>query len=564
MARTNLRIILFLIFASSGGFLFGYRPTAKLTRFDLQDIGVISSCLVMPPFVRHFGELRPDGTYYLSTSRESIITSLLAAGTFCGALGQAFLANTKTFGRKFSISFWAVIFIIGCVVQTAAGGASPSAAFGMLPAGRFVAGLGVGALSALIPLYNSEAAPKHLRGPMVVMYQLMICAGIAWSYGLSWATSGIANRACWMVPVGFQLVLGVFIAVGILFLPESPRLLLGRGNVEGASKSIATLNAVPLDHPLVHEEIAELEALLAVEEQAGKGRWIDLLSTKHQLWKRTMNACMIQTVSTMQQEHWKQGAHALLCRVSLCLPSVYYFYGATFFAQSNTGLNSYQIQFILGMVTFVGCIPALWLIERMGRRKMLLYGGVGEIICALIAGLCGHFLLAPAGTPEDQLTTSNIRGGQLLVAFAIIQVLFFAMFWGPTPWVVTGEIFPLHVRAQGVAAATATNWLWNFLVGFFSSKIAADIGPLILLIFAGVLAFGCVYIYFFLIESSGLALEEIDEAYALHIPAWKSTSWIPPSRIEAARREGAIDEKGEIIHAEKIQRKVGGGAGMAH
>jgi hypothetical protein len=67
-----------------------------------------------------------------------------------------------------------------------------------------------------------------------------------------------------------------------------------------------------------------------------------------------------------------------------------------------------------------------------------------------------------------------------------------------------------------------------------------------------------------LIESSGLALEEIDEAYNLHIPAWKSTSWIPPSRIEAARREGAIDDKGEIIHAEKIQRKVGGAAGMAH
>lgn len=82
------------------------------------------------------------------------------------------------------------------------------------------------------------------------------------------------------------------------------------------------------------------------------------------------------------------------------------------------------------MVTFVGCIPALWLIERMGRRKMLLVGGVGEVICALIAGLCGHFLLAPSGTPEDQLTSSNIRGGQLLVAFAIIQVLFFAMFWG--------------------------------------------------------------------------------------------------------------------------------------
>ncbi|KAJ9105826.1 hypothetical protein QFC19_003394 [Naganishia cerealis] len=425
--------------------------------------------------------------------------------------------------------------LVGCVIQTAAGGASPSAAFGMLPAGRFIAGLGVGALSALIPLYNSEAAPKDLRGPMVVMYQLMICAGIAWSYGLSWATSGIPNRACWMVPVGFQLVIGLVIAVGILFLPESPRLLLGRGNVEAASRSIAILNAVPIDHPLVQEELADLEALLAVEEQAGKGRWIDLLSTKHQLWKRTMNACVIQFVQQLNGQNF------------------YYFY-----------VRIVRTESLRGMVTFAGCIPALWLIERLGRRKMLLIGGAGEVVCAIIAGLCGHFLLAPNGTPKDQLTDSNIKGGQLLVAFAIIQVLFFAMFWGPTPWVVTGEIFPLHVRAQGVAAATATNWLWNFLTGFFSSKIAADIGPLICLIFAGVLAAGCVYIYFFLIESSGLALEEIDEAYTLHIPAWKSTSWIPPSRIEAAKREGAIDEKGEIVHSELLQRKVGGGAGMAH
>ncbi|KAJ9116258.1 hypothetical protein QFC24_006773 [Naganishia onofrii] len=474
----------------------------------------------MPPFVRHFGELRPDGTYYLSTSRESIITSLLAAGTFCGALAQAFLANTKTFGRKLSISFWAQVFIVGCVIQTAAGGSSPSAAFGMLPAGRFIAGLGVGALSALIPLYNSEAAPKDLRGPMVVMYQLMICAGIAWSYGLSWATSGIPNRACWMVPVGFQLFIGLVIAVGILFLPESPRLLLSRGNVEAASRSIATLNAVPIDHPLVHEEIAELEALLAVEEQAGKGRWIDLLSTKHQLWKRTMNACVIQFVQQLNGQNF------------------YYYFGPTFFAQSRVGLSSYAIQFILG--------------------------GIGEIVCAIIAGLSGHFLLAATGTPEDQLTSSNIRGGQLLVAFAIIQVLFFATFWGPTPWVVTGETFPLHVRAQGVAVATATNWLWNFLVGFFSSKIAADIGPLILLIFAGVLVFGCVYIYLMLPETSGLALEEIDEMYTLHIKPWKSSSWIPPSRIEAARRDGTLNEKDEVVHSELLTRKVGGGAGMAH
>ncbi len=96
---------------------------------------------------------------------------------------------------------------------------------------------------------------------------------------------------------------------------------------------------------------------------------------------------------------------------------------------------------------------------------MLFIGGGIEITCALIAGLAGHFMLAPAGTPDARLTTRNIQGGQLLVAFAILQIAGFGMFWGPTPWVVGGETFPLRVRAKGIAAASMTNWLWNFLLG---------------------------------------------------------------------------------------------------
>jgi MFS family permease len=85
---------------------------------------------------------------------------------------------------------------------------------------------------------------------------------------------------------------------------------------------------------------------------------------------------------------------------------------------------------MLGGVTFAGTIPALWLIERLGRRKMLFIGCVGEISCAMIAAFAGHFMLAPAGTPADQLTQRNIVGGQLLVAFGVLQIVFFATFWG--------------------------------------------------------------------------------------------------------------------------------------
>lgn len=172
------------------------------------------------------------------------------------------------------------------------------------------------------------------------------------------------------------------------------------------------------------------------------------------MWKRTLNACMIQFVQQLS-ECFVRGDYGQLLtptpsiivqtvktsckstpffdaakseRSSNCRRR--YYYGPTFFAQSHTGLNSYEIQLLLGGVTFVGTIPALWLIEKLGRRKMLFIGTAGEVTCAIIAGLCGHFMLAPTGTPDNELTSYNITGGKLLVAFAILQILFFAMFWG--------------------------------------------------------------------------------------------------------------------------------------
>jgi len=107
----------------------------------------------------------------------------------------------------------------------------------------------------------------------------------------------------------------------------------------------------------------------------------------------------------------------------------YYYYGPAFFAQSGTGLSSYAIQFVLGAVTFAATIPALWFIERLGRRKMLFIGSVGEITCAVIAAAAGHTMLASSDTPASEYTSRNITGGQILVAFAIIQVRSCRIWW---------------------------------------------------------------------------------------------------------------------------------------
>ncbi|KAJ7292647.1 general substrate transporter [Mycena rebaudengoi] len=493
MARavpTNRKAVLMAIFIAFEGFLFGY------------DIGVISGCLIMPDFIDRFGEVGADGAMFLSSSRQSIITSLLSAGTFVGALGQAFTSDR--FGRRGSILIWSGIFTAGVAIQT-----GTERSIVQLTIGRFVAGLGVGALSAIVPLYNGETAPKALRGTFLVLYQLQIIVGLFLSYVLDLATHAVVGSASWRVPVGLQLVWGLGLLSGIFFLPESPRHLLGNGNIKEASRVIADLNGVPLDDALVLESVAELQFAINEENAGGKATWLECFSSRNSLWKRTSNGMMLQFIQQLNGQNF------------------YYYYGDTFFKSAGTELSPYVIQTILGAVSVVGTVPALYLIETWGRRRSLLTGALLQAGCAIIAGLVGHFTLAPAGTDKALLTSRNKQGGDLMIAFAVLHVCSFSIFWGPTPWVYLGESFPLRVRPKSIALGSATNWFWNFLLGFFAPRIAEDIGPLILMIFFGMLVFGFGYVYLFIPETKGLSLEEVDEMYRSGVKPWNSAGWTP-------------------------------------
>ncbi|KAF6765549.1 general substrate transporter [Ephemerocybe angulata] len=505
--RNAIQLAIFVAF----GFLFGY------------DIGVISGCLIMPDFIRRFGELGPDGEYFLSSSRQSIITSLLSAG---GALAQAFTSDR--FGRRGSILIWSGIFTAGVAVQT-----GTEYSIVQMTIGRFIAGLGVGALSAIVPLYNGETAPKALRGTLLVLYQLQIIVGIFLSYIIDLATHKIPSSASWRVPVGLQLVWGTIMLSGILFLPESPRHLLGTGRREEACTVVAQLNGVPLDDPLVQDLVSELEYGIAQENEGGKATWAECFSSRNMLWKRTMNGMMLQFVQQLNGQNF------------------YYYYGDTFFKSAGTNLDPYVIQVILGAVSVIGTVPALRLIETWGRRRSLMVGALLEAGCSLVAGVVGHLTLAPTGTAKELLTKRNKSGGDVLIAFAVLHVFSFSVFWGPTPWVYLGESFPLRVRPKAIALGSATNWFWNFLLSFFAPRIAAKIGPLILLIFFGMLLFGYVYVYFFIPETKGLTLEEVDEMYTSGVKAWNSSTW-KPHLGEKARQRVAEMHKAEGYEDKRV------------
>ncbi|KAH0837886.1 general substrate transporter [Lanmaoa asiatica] len=494
--------------------------------------------LIMPDFIRRFGQVSSGGTYYLSSSRQSIITSLLSAGTFVGSLAQAF--TTDRMGRRGSILSWTAIFTIGVAIQTAA-----TYSIVQITIGRFIAGLGVGALSAIVPLYNGETAPKSIRGMMLVLYQLQIIFGIFLSYIIDLGTHTIANSASWRIPVGLQLLWGLILLSGIFFLPESPRHLLGTGRDEQARAVIAELNSVPIDSDVVEAHVAELAEAIKAENEGGKATWAECFSTRNALWKRTGNGMMLQFIQQLNGQNF------------------YYYYGDTFFQSAGTQLSPYVIQTILGAVSVAGTVPALILIETWGRRRVrirpsshthpilthyhhqsLLTGALWEAACAIIAGLVGHFTLAPTGTPSADLSQRNKNGGDTLIAFAVLHVFGFSMFWGPTPWVYLGESFPLRVRAKCIALGSATNWIWNFLLSFFAPRIVAKIGPLILLIFFGMLVFGYVYVYFAIPETKGLSLEEVDEMYRAGVKPWRSSEWKPSQKHQyPTEREKDVHDK---------------------
>ncbi|KAI5477264.1 general substrate transporter [Pseudohyphozyma bogoriensis] len=469
----NFKVLVFCGFIAFGGFLFGY------------DIGVISGCLIMPDFKMRFGYEDPanPGEYILSATRQSEITSLLSAGTFFGALAQTFTADSL--GRKGSILLWSIIFTIGVTIQTAT-----ERSLAQLLVGRLIAGFGVGALSALVPLFNGEAAPKHLRGMLLTFYQVQIISGLFLSYVLDLATHSIGNSASWRIPVGIQILWGLGLCIGILFLPESPRHLIYKGRIDDARKAIAQLNSTAPDSALADDIIAEITEGLREENEGGKATWAECFSPKIRL--RTINGMMIQFLQQLNGQN--------------------FYYGDTFFSSSGTVLSAYVIQVILGGVSFACIFPALYLVEVLGRRKSLLWGAIIEAICALIAGLVGHFTLAPTGTATADLTSREEAGGKVMIAF------------------------------------------WNFMLGYFAPRIASDIGPLILLIFAGMLIVAFVYV--------GLSLEQVDEMHRdPDVKPWTSATWQPKhgtTRKRAFERtyyaSELADGKGDAAAREDAER----------
>jgi len=180
--------------------------------------------------------------------------------------------------------------------------------------------------------------------------------------------------------------------------------------------------------------------------------------------------------------------------------------------------NPFDTQLILGAVNVVSTFFGLYVMEKFGRRWPLIVGAIWQATWL--------FVFAAVGSSKDPLT--HIETARIMIASACMFILGFATTWGPGIWIVIGETFPVRTRTKQGALATASNWLWNFLLAFFTTFITDDIGFKYGYVFAGCNLAGCLVVFFFLYESSNLPLEAVDVMYNdPHVKPWTSEKWVP-------------------------------------
>jgi sugar porter (SP) family MFS transporter len=523
-APVTVKAYLLCAFAAFGGIFFGY------------DSGYINGVTGSKVFIEI---IEGPGKTALRGSINSLITSILSAGTFFGAIIAGDCADR--WGRRTTIIAGCFIYTIGVILQTAAHG------LGLIVAGRVVAGLGVGFVSAIIILYMSEICPRKVRGALVSCYQFCITIGLLLASCVTYGTEKRTDTSSYRIPIAIQFAWALILGIGMLFLPDSPRYFVKKGEVEKARNVLARLRGQPHDSKYVESELAEIVANADYErsvipDSGYFGSWAHCFTGS--LWNGSSNLRRTILGTSLQMMQQWTGVNFI-------------FYYSTPFLQATGAIkNTFLISLIFTLVNVCSTPISFWTIERIGRRPLLIWGALGMLICQFLVAIIGvtkgfnHVHIVDGASVADNIGAVNAQ-----IAFIAIFIFFFASTWGPGAWVLIGEIFPLPIRSRGVALSTASNWLWNTIIAVITPyMVAPDRGNLrsnVFWIWGGLCTCAFVYSYFLVPETKGLTLEQIDHMLAETTPR-TSAGWKPHTTFAkemGLTKEGSdIHEKGDLEH----------------
>lgn len=508
-ASSYIGVSILCLMVAFGGFVFGW------------DTGTISGFVNLSDFLQRFGQRSKDGVYYLSKVRMGLIVSIFNIGCAIGGIILSKIGDI--YGRRIGLVAVTVIYVVGILIQICSFNK-----WYQYFIGRIISGLGVGGISVLSPMLISEVSPKQIRGTLVACYQLMITLGIFLGYCTNYGTKTYNDSTQWRVGLGLCFAWAIFMIGGMLFVPESPRYLIEHGNIEEAKRSLSRSNKLSVDDPAVLAELDAISAGVEAEKLAGSASWGELFSTKTKVFQRLIMGVMLQSLQQLTGDNY------------------FFYYGTTVF--KSVGLkDSFQTSIIIGVVNFFSTFVGIFCIERFGRRTCLLWGAASMVCCFVVFASVGVTKLWPEGPSHQDISSKG--AGNCMIVFTMFFIFCFATSWAGGCYVIVSESFPLRVKSKGMAIATAANWLWGFLIAFFTPFITGAINFYYGYVFMGCLVFGYFYVFFFVPETKGLTLEEVETMWLEGVLPWKSAAWVPPDR------RGADYNAEEMAHDDKPMYK---------
>lgn len=417
------------------------------------DTGVISGALL---FINE--------TWVLPDTLQGFLVSSVLIGAVIGAATNGILADI--FGRKKIIMATAVIFILGSILCAFA----PNVY--VLILSRIFVGFAVGIVNFVVPLYLSEVSPKNLRGTLVSLYQWAITAGILFSYFINAVFAQAVYNWRWMLFAG--VVPGLVLFIGMCFMSDTPRWLVSKNRDDEAKKVFSKIE--PDIEP--EKEIVEIKETLVDNRQEKAFR---------------LKKWMIMPFVV--------GIGIMFAQICTGINTIIY-YAPTIFktAGFDSNLTAIYATTGIGVVNFIMTIVAVFFTDRIGRKPLLYFGLTGVMLSLFALGTSFAF----AGVLGSSLKW-------VAVGSLVTYIICFAMSLGPIGWILVSEVFPLRIRGIAMSVCTVSNFAFNFfVVGSFPVLLHRIGGAWTFWIFGIVSILCIIFVYFFVPETKGISLEEIE------------------------------------------------------
>ncbi|KOC09023.1 putative MFS sugar transporter [Aspergillus flavus AF70] len=453
-----------------------------------------------------------------NATRKGAVIASLQLGALLGALSCTYLGDRL--GRRKTIFLAAAIVVIGELLETSAYNTA------QFTVGRVILGIGVGQLSATVPVFQAECSSAKNRGQHVVVDGICMVLGFVLCNWIDFGLSKTTGQTQFRVPLALSFLFPLIILVFVFFLPESPRWLVLVGRTGDAVRSLAAYRGLPVEDETIQAEIASIEVALELTEQSSCFKLREVFSGKNEdrLFYR-FTLCMV--IQFFQQ---------------MCGGNLISTYISTIFEQ-NLKLGSDLSRILAASALTWKClcnfIP-FFAIDRLGRRKVFIFSGTGMCLCMVVLTITTSF------------DTSNKAASVLSVVFIWLFNLFYPIGFSGANFVYCTEVAPIQLRVAMASISTANKWLWNFIVVMITPVALDTIGYQYYIVYAAISACIPVSVYFFYPETMGRNLESLNQVFRDAPSVWHVVSMakdLPKGDVSHLDVEG-VEKKLDIEQKE--------------